>query len=478
MPDILQLGQTGLMASKKGLHTTGHNIANANTEGFSRQRIDQRTNAPVIKGGLILGTGTHIKNINRVHDPFLEQRINGIQSDHEYFDHLHYQLSQVESIFNDSDGNGLNLILGKFFNSFRELATRPENESLRYIVRDTANNLAKDIKRIEGQLESIHESVNDQISSNVEKINEHLDFIADLNKKIVDIEASGETSGDLRDLRDKHISDLSEYFALKTYSDTKGNLVVSGEGIGTLVVGGVSQKLAAGNVLVNPEDIFSGKKTVVFYQSAVSEKREISSKFRQGKMASLVEVRDQVVSSLRNKIDGIAYALTQSVNSLHKRGVPNKQIGEEEEITRTGFFKELETLQGAASQIDLSELVKEDVNFISTALEPNAAGDNRIALAISKLQHEKFLAENTTSLEEVYLKAVGSIGVAANKALSQKLHSEGILAQTKNIKERISGVSIDEETANMVRYQHAYEASAKVMQTANTLFDVVLGIKR
>jgi len=116
--------------------------------------------------------------------------------------------------------------------------------------------------------------------------------------------------------------------------------------------------------------------------------------------------------------------------------------------------------------------------WIVAGLEPNSPGDNRIAIAISKLQHEKILGEGTTTFEESYQKSVGKIGLSTAKSKIDYEQSGGILAQAKSIKERVSGVSIDEETANMVKYQHAYDASARMIKTADEMFDSVLGMMR
>ena len=122
--------------------------------------------------------------------------------------------------------------------------------------------------------------------------------------------------------------------------------------------------------------------------------------------------------------------------------------------------------------------MQEDLSNIATALAPNSPGDNRIALAISKIQNERILDDGTITLEEKYLQSIGNIGLSTGKARLNSEQSEGILNQTKSVKERYSGVSIDEEAANMVRYQHAYDASAKVMKTAEEMFATVLSIKR
>jgi flagellar hook-associated protein 1 FlgK len=125
-----------------------------------------------------------------------------------------------------------------------------------------------------------------------------------------------------------------------------------------------------------------------------------------------------------------------------------------------------------------SSEIKKDLKNIATGLEPNNPGDNRIAIAISKLQHEKVLGQGTTSFEEAYLKSLGDIGLSAGKARIDTEQSSGLVAQAKALKERISGVSIDEETANMVKFQHAYEASARIMRTADEMFKTVLDMKR
>jgi len=116
------------------------------------------------------------------------------------------------------------------------------------------------------------------------------------------------------------------------------------------------------------------------------------------------------------------------------------------------------------------------VNNIAAGIEPNSPGDNRVAIAISRLQHEKILGEGTTTLEEHYLKTVGNVGMQVAKSKIDTEQSGGILAQARSIKERISGVSLDEETANMVKYQNAYEASAKVIKASDEMFKAVLGL--
>jgi flagellar hook-associated protein 1 FlgK len=142
------------------------------------------------------------------------------------------------------------------------------------------------------------------------------------------------------------------------------------------------------------------------------------------------------------------------------------------------FFAEPISKENAADNIELSDDVKEDLSNISTALNPNSPGDNRIALAISKIQHEKIYDNGQATIEEDYLKTIAKVGLEVGKATFDAEQSDGILAQTRALRERVSGVSIDEETANMVKFQHSYDASARVMRAADEMFQTVLGIKR
>jgi flagellar hook-associated protein 1 FlgK len=487
LANLLNIGLSGLNASKKSLETTGHNISNANTEGYSRQRVHQATAQPVVRGGLIQGTGTVVTGINRMHDKHLEKRLENATSSHEYFKTRADQLSQVETIFDEIDGEGLTKVLNKFYNSFRDLANQPENETIRSVVRDNAQLVIKDIKRIRGTLDSVSRNIDSRIQKEVEDINITMKQIAKINKKIASLEATGDETGDLRDMRDRQILELSKSFEIQTYIDEKGRHNVSAKGVGTLVAGAVAQQLQA-----DPQskaESSNGMDGSLFIHFKGSKARDITTKFRNGRFASLIEVRNKDLRTLQEKTDNVAFDLAGTVNAVHRRGFVSRSIPTGPDgspassdakgpTTGINFFANMTSRKDAAKQLMLSQEVAEDLTNIATGLSPNSPGDNRVAIAISKLQHERVAEGGQSTLEEYYLKTIGQVGLEAGKAQMDSEQTMGLLAQTRNIKERISGVSLDEEAANMVKYQHAYEASAKVMQAANEMFDTVLGIKR
>ncbi len=486
MTDLLGIGKSGLFASKKSLEVTGHNLANVNTEGFSRQVAVVSAAKPNTKNGLISGSGVKIEDIRRVSDPFLEKRVNLASAGNSYQEARSDQLSQIETIFNEIDNEGLNKILNKFFNSFRELANQPENETIRSVVRDNGELVVKDFKRIRETLNAQATNIDRKIQASVYEVNQTLNYIADLNEKILSIEAAKGESGDLRDQRDLALKNLSEHFKIHTYEDDKKAFIVSAQGIGTLVAGASVQEIST--VQTAKEDSsnnMSGSVEVVLKERPG---QKISQNFQGGKLASYFKVRNHELRKIQDDIDLIAYHFVNSVNAIHRQGfvARNVEIGENGKpilydkkgpTTGINFFQEPTTKDGFATQIELSEDVRSDLTNITAGLKANSPGDNRVAIGISKLQHEKVLGEGSSTLEEQYLQIVGTIGLETGKARIDAEQAKGILVQAKSLKERLSAVSIDEETANMVRFQHAYEASAKVMAAADEMFKTVISIK-
>jgi flagellar hook-associated protein 1 FlgK len=485
--DLLGIGKSGLFASKKALEVTGHNLSNVNTEGYSRQKVLQSTAIPVSTGGFIQGTGVKVDGINRINDEFLDKRLNTAVSSSKFYEARSEHLDQVEGIFNEVDNEGLNQILNKFFNSFRELANQPENETIRSVVRDNAGLVVKDFRRIRETLDFQAKSIDRKITTSVSDINQILTHVADLNGKIANIESQQGESGDLRDQRDISLKNLSEHFKIHTYTDEKGRYVITAQGIGTLVTGLHVQELAViSKNKLNSSNNMNGSVEVVLKDRP---SQTITDKFSGGSLASVIKVRNEDLKKLQDEMDGIAFQFTTSVNAIHRQGFVNRHINIGVDGTpvkmdpkglTTGidFFAQPLEVDGASGSIDLSDAVKSDLSNISAALAPNAPGDNRVAIAISKLQHERISGEESVTLEEKYLQTIGSIGLETGKARLDAEQSNGLLAQANSIRERLTGVSIDEETANMVRFQHAYEASAKMMQASDEMFKTILELKR
>jgi flagellar hook-associated protein 1 FlgK len=484
--DLFGIGTSGLLSSKSSLETTGHNISNVNTEGYSRQRVDHEARSPLRSGDQVHGQGVDVKKIKRIHDGLLQKRFQKSTSEKNYHEERVHLLDQVEQIFNEIDSKGgLNKIINDFFNSFRELANQPENDTIRGIVREKSQLIVQDFHRVTDRINIIETSMTNRMDRSVQDINTLSEQIAQLNSQIVLLEQNdGASANDLRDKRDESVKALSEYFEVNTYEDEQGKFVVNGVGFGPLVVGTNPQQLQ-GSILKDSDNPLDMGKMEVFFKGR--PKFALNKNFTQGKLKGIIETRDQELKKLRDHMDKLAYQIAHATNAIHRRGHINKSMpldiegnpindGTYKQVTNINFFEPPQTLQNAARNIDLSELIKESPDYIAAAISPNAPADNRVAIAITKLQHEKITNNGSSTLEEDYLRAIGDIGVSTAKSRLTFEHTTGILAQIKTMKERISGVSLDEEAANMVKFQQQYQASARTIKASEDMFNSLIGL--
>jgi flagellar hook-associated protein 1 len=257
------------------------------------------------------------------------------------------------------------------------------------------------------------------------------------------------------------------------------------DGAGTLVAGGMALALKTGPYKDSKGEIT--KNLEVFFEKRPSI--PITKKIKDGSLGAAIYARNNVVGTVKDKLDNIAFNLVKVVNSIHSKGFVHREIpfGSSENpptsdsfgpTTGINFFRDIDNSFGASSRVDLSDEVKSDLSNISTGILPNKPGDNRVALAISKVPHQKILDNGRATMEEEYLKSISDIGMASGKAKLNFEQSQGILAQIKSLKERISGVSLDEEATNLIRYQNAYQSSAKVIKESDDMFKAVLDLKR
>lgn len=190
---VMQSGKSGLSAAQTGISSAGHNIANANTEGFSRQRINQT--AEVDRSANLsrdrVGTGTRIANVERINDSYLEKQIRSASRDLAHAEEKDMVLKQAEDIFNEMGGEGLNRVMSKFFNEFRKLSNEPENQSLRQSVRESSQAMINDLRRLREQVDGVRGHADSRLEGYVREVNSLSHQIADLNFRIKNLETGG-----------------------------------------------------------------------------------------------------------------------------------------------------------------------------------------------------------------------------------------------------------------------------------------------
>lgn len=467
---IMTMGKQSLMNNQTALQTVSHNIANKSTEGFSRQRVDFQANDAVGWGKTRQGTGAHVGRVQRTNNSYLEKQIETESNKLGNTQARAEGMARVEQIFNEQDSPGLNRFVSDFFNSFREFSNNPESAAARTLVKETASAASKDFGRASRQLKGIQEELDNQLKSQVDEINGYTHEIAALNRQIQMVESSGGVANDERDRRDVIVKQLGNMMNIRASAGDDGQLNITAGNTAILVSGNESLNLEA-SATQSRGDKRDGAFDL-FYITGTKEPIRITEQITGGAVGAAFEIRDKVINGLREKLDLLAYTVTKNVNQVHMSGF-NK-------YNQTGiqFFKDLNQIDDAASRIQLSGHVFEDVNNIAAAASEKSPGDNRVAIVIAGLQNQGLLENGQTTLDDYYNGMVGQLAVSTKKANSVHEHQKNVFEQLKNVRESISGVSLDEEAIKMIEFQKAYDASAKMIKTADEMMQTVLDLKR
>ncbi len=470
LPNVMNTGRTGMVAAKAAIATTGHNIANATTEGYSRQRIDQT--AEVARDGIgknVIGRGTSISRTGRINDEYIEKQIRNAGRDLAQMEEKDMALRQAEDIFNEMGGDGLNRLMARFFNEFRKLSNEPENEAVRQSVRESSLAMVKDFKRLRSEVDEIRAHLDHRIEGYTTELSDLAQQVRDLNVQIKTQETAGSTPNDLLDRRDTVLKKLGALVDLSMHKSGDGQYTVDLKGIGPLVAGGISEKLYVSRTPADGEGKLDNALDIL---GSGRGGGPITHSLAGGKIGALLEVRDKTLSTILGKLDELAHGITTAVNEIHTQGFTR------DGQTGVGFFKQLSGKQNASELIDLSDAVKSNVSFIAAAGQPDAPGDNRVAIALSGLQNAKILNDGQASVDDYYNSIISDVGVIAARNRNGLNQAKDITTQLGKIREQISGVSIDEETANLMQFQHLFGASAKVIQVADEMLKTVLDLKR
>ena len=312
---LYQTGVSGLLASQQQLATTGHNIANVNTEGYNRQRADQNASVGLNNGNNYIGSGTYIQDITRLYDQFShrEQLLN--QSNLGSADSLHARLTQLDQVMSTS-GNAVVGSLEQFYQSLNGVADNPSDSGLRSIVLSQANVLSNNFNELTNNFDNMTTAVNGEIEQVAAKISEISVELAKINETIMHSNGSLQTGkpNDLLDKRDQLISELSEYTRVSTVEDTNGVLTVM-IGQGTTLVAGITPltlRVNSGDPdpLKTELQLVSGSSSVALNGATLG-----------GSLAASFEFRDEHLSQARTEIDRLAMAISSTLNDSQANGL-------------------------------------------------------------------------------------------------------------------------------------------------------------
>jgi len=468
---MMSVGKQSLANSQIGLQTTSHNVANANTEGYTRQRVDFEANEPVGLGRLRIGQGAKSAAVNRAADGFLYKQIQEETAKLGTAIGKENPLGRTEQVFNESINQGLNRFLSDFFNAFREFANNPESQANRANVKETAKTLVENFHRVNSQLKAIQRDVDNQVVAQAQQINGYIREVANLNDKITFIEIQHIPANDERDRRELLRKKLSDRISIKGAEDDHGKVTVTAGNTGVLVSGNEFNELVTRATPADGEKRESNV-DVFFRNGPRGSEFHITKQLKGGQIGGALEVRDKTINELHKNMDHIAYTVAEAVNAIHEAGY------DQYDTTGRKFFDPLNQEFEASAYIKINDEISEDAGRIAGALQPGSPGDNRVANAIATLQDRKLLKDGTTTIDDYFNGMVGDFAVLTKKNSMVREHQKNIVDQLNNIRESISGVSLDEETTDMIKYQKAFDASARIIKVADEMFDTVLNLKR
>ena len=594
------IAKRGINVQQKSLDVTSHNISNANTAGYSRQRAIIETTRPHGMPGINtpseagqLGTGAQIAAIERIRDNFVDYQIRNESSTLNMYGTKSNFLGQIEAIINVPSDTGISSLMSKFFDSFQELSKQPQSSNARTIVAQQSAALADALNHAANQLNKLEKNAQDLIRNNVSDVNSIINQIESLNKEIMAVKSSGSNPNDLMDSRDLLLDELSGKFNINIEKAGFDGINLrplddKGMGAATLVsseVGGDTSRFSYISSIVKDTEDLSGSTYIINYYKlgdmlSESNKESIrvtgvndatlaelqegrvlwasnsgvairadGSEIKKGSTINIMELKSFKPSSgelkgnmtiqtdirnYRSQLDKLAKSLAFSVNAVHS--------GLSEAVSATTkdylpFFLNSDTaIYGNGNELinldkvlaDESNITAENISFnkellydvmkIKTRTHDNeyAYPDENIkdgetdgsrALAIASIRNILIRVQdigesiktrgdlfdttkggttlknngmeiesniNGMKLDSYFKDTVDRLGIQAQEAQRIVSNQVVLLDSLTEMKNSISGVSLDEEMANLVQYQHAYQANAKVIATVDELLDVII----
>jgi flagellar hook-associated protein 1 FlgK len=494
----LETSKRSLITQQVALNTLSHNISNANTEGYTRQKVTMVATRPIEAYGMSkstapgqLGTGVEYTSITRIRDAFLDEQYRN-QSDISGSTEIQADtLSKLESFVNEPSNTSIRTVLSQFWSAWSDLSKDPENVTAREILIERTQALTDTFNGLSGQLADLDSDINSTINTTAATANSITSSIAALNDQIKKIEMLGDHANDLRDQRDLLTDQLSKLVNIKVTETNDGYSITMG---GTpLVEGGQSTELTAASLenAYASGTLTGGKIHGMFVsldnvEEFVKQLDTLANTIANGEFevtipAGSVLPGTTVPTAAEQKM------IVKGINGLHKLGYTLS-----DPPTAGGdifTIKDGATTITAAS-IQLNKDIATNSNNIASSMRTTTingvttviAGNNSMALLMSQLSDTKFSFDETASggtvksatIGDFYSAVVGALGVKSQAATRENANAEAQLAQVDGSRMSISGVSLDEEMSDMIKYQYAYTASARFMTAFDEMLDKLI----
>jgi len=463
----LDMGNRALQAQMKGLEITGHNLANVNNPGYARQRLEVASVYQTNPTQHSQGSGIHITGINQVRDHLLDAQIYSeksvtgfLQAKKEGLDYLEAGLGNLFDLIGEGSASangasGLNKLLGELTQNLHEVANNPASRSARQAFLDSADALAKQLRGLDTQLDKLESQLDAQTLTEAEEINDQLKQLAELNLAIQKVERGGnQSANDLRDQRVELLEKLSEKLSIDVSTQDNGRLLLQHKA----------------TVLVSGEDLVN---TIAF---EANEDNQITLSWTndangftptEGRLGGLIQLKSGMLSETKLETDDLANGLMTILNEAHEAGYAM------DGSTGRALF----TGEDAAS-IEVNEAIFKNPSLLQVASRPNEPGNNENVNAMIQALNTPSVSLGGRTFSEAQIDLTTQLGQSirqTERALQDQQAVESLMVQQR---ESISGVSIDEEMTELVKYQRAFQASAKLIGIIDDMLGSVISLSR
>jgi len=486
----LSIGISGLYASKRSLDTISHNIANADNSLYVRQQaIHSESRYSRIGSSYLVGTGVDVQQIRQIRDEFLDAKMRKEATEFGFWLSKSNVFEQVEGILGELSEDALQGVMDKFWNTWEEVAKDPSSLTARGLLRERAIEFVGSVNHLYEQLESLQFNLDKNIKNLVDEVNELVKGIAELNTKIMAAEAVGLTANDYRDTRNGYLDRLSQIVKIDYYTSNNGavNVVLGGQHI---ISDGTFRQLEAKN---------NGSPFVDVHWADTGQKLSEEKDIRGGELLGLLYARGSygqeneitdaieykyIIPTLKKQLNEYVKGIADAVNKLHKEG-----------ITLTGnkgedfFVQQNKNNTNWAGNIKLNEKL-DSLGEIAASYSGDI-GDGKVAEAIAKLRYGGLFTEGKyvgidigtdlsitfkgiTTADNFYRDIITDFGIAANEAVTMRDSHEMVMNQIDDRRISLSGVSLDEEMTEMIKFQHAYNANARLINAIDEMIEQIV----
>ena len=463
----LNLASRSLQTQMTGVEVTGQNLANVNTTGYTRQSVDIQTSPDISTTLGQEGTGANAVAIQQVVNAILNGQIQSQQSTSGYWNAQQTALQSAQtgldeflngtgsatSSTNSTTDTGLSGQLSGLFSAFQAVATSPTSVAARQALVSSAQTLASTFNQVNAQLDASRTLLNTSLGNDVDSANKLISGIADLNQQISTAEFTGATPNDLLDEREQDLENLSGLTNITTSTGTNGAVDVS--------IGG--QTLVSGNQVLDTLQTYDAGGGQLLVQTATGG---VNLTLTGGSMQGTIDARDGELATMQGSINTLASTLITQVNTIHGGGYSLTGT------TGANFFNGSD-----AATITVNAALVGNPSLIQASGTSTATGDNSVALQLADLSSATQSGLNNQTFGDSYDQTVAALGDSLQTANDQVNNQTAVSNMLSTQRSSVSGVNVDQEMTNLMSFQRAYEASAQLVTTLNTLLGDTLAMK-